>query len=126
MAYSDILMRQYPHGIIRKFPRAFSSLVATSATFAAFYTLSTGKHAIILSISAYRAAGNATLFLLLGEGTTQLMIDRPIFPGQLNSYSVDDGTLTPLEFETSIAIATDANAAASPNDVRVEATIFEF
>src|SRR3990167_7663102 len=109
---TDRLFHQYPHGVIRKFPRAFTSLVATSATFANFYTLSTGKHAIILNVQAFREVGNLLTYLFFGEASVQLISDLPVFAGVQNVYSVDDGSLPCLEFEATIMIATEVNALA--------------
>lgn len=131
MSMIDVLKAQHPQGIIRSFPRAFTSLVATSATAATFYTLSTGKRVILVNLGAWRVTGNSQLNLLLGEGTagafTQLIQDLAVLVGVNNSWSLDGPDVLPcLEFEAAITIATDAASLASPNDIRVKSTVFEF
>lgn len=122
------LLDQNPGGVLRSFPRAFTSLVATSTTPATLYTASTSKKFVIVSLMAYR--NGAQIKLQIGEGTgagyAQLIPDLVVLSNVNNFWNIDDGGLPVLEFESAATIQTDIAAAASPNDVRLKFTVFEF
>lgn len=123
MDWLAFLKDQYKHGVVRS-SLDYESIVA-AATSVTLYTLSTGKTAFLLSLTASNRAADS--ILTVGSGNfTQLIPDLNVLGGtvQPNHFTLDNG-LPLKQFETNI-VGRASVAAADPNDIKVQCSVFEF
>ena len=124
MDWLQLLKDQYKHGVVRS-SLAYVS-ITVGATSTTVYTPSSGKTFFLISVVAsYRPVTDT--ILSLGEGAfTQFIPDLNVLGGtvQPNAFTLDNGL--PLRQFQNPCVGQASAAAVSPNDVRVQATAFEF